>query len=660
MILARADAYPDALGAAPLAKLLKAPVILTQPGSLPASVKAKLSAKQTKKVIILGGTGAVSSAVETEITGLGITTERIAGVNRYQTSLKIAQQTIALSGGKALPLLVATGRNFPDALAAGAAAAHTGAGFLLADTPLSPETLTLIQAAPSVTAIGGPAERTLSQAGVQHASIAGKDRFDTAAQIAAKFFPAPKGAYIATGVDFPDALAASAAAGLNGTPILLTQPQALPSTTKAWLDANKSLTATTIIGGTGAVSPEAVKQISGETTPTPDKNKDKKDKDKPSTSSSGSSGGYSGFSGGSSSSGSGDSSGGGSTPAPKPTETTTPTPTPSTSPTPSPSSSPAPGNTEEPVTVPTNSGLRKCLYSEKKTEAGEWWLSFDDLNNKFDTVEAISCRGIIENIDGVKVFVNAHDLSFLDASIKSLPKEIGQLQNLHTLNLGGNQLTSIPTEILQLQNLQALNLGENQLTSFPKEILQLQNLQHLYLGGNQLTSIPKEISQLQNLQHLYLGGNQLTSFPKEISQLQNLTSLDLGENQLTSFPKEIGQLQNLQTLNLWRNQLTSFPTEILQLQNLQHLVLRDNKLTSIPTEISQLKNLQYLYLEDNKLTSIPKEISQLQNLQYLNLRDNPGFDGNTELWNLPPQTQVEPGINCNADGAQCKSPKPSN
>ena len=489
VILARADAYPDALGAAPLAKLLKAPVILTQPGSLPASVKAKLSAKQTKKVIILGGTGAVSSAVETEITGLGITTERIAGVNRYQTSLKIAQQTIALSGGKALPLLVATGRNFPDALAAGAAAAHTGAGFLLADTPLSPETLALIQGAPSVTAIGGPAERTLSQAGVQHASIAGKDRFDTAAQIAAKFFPAPKGAYIATGVDFPDALAASAAAGLNGTPILLTQPQALPSTTKAWLDANKSLTATTIIGGTGAVSPEAVKQISGD-----------------------------------------------STPAPKPTETTTPTP--------SPSSSPAPGNTEGSVTVPTNSGLRKCLYREKKTEAGEW-LSFDDLNNKFDTVEAISCRGIIENIDGVKVFVNAHDLSFLDASIKSFPTEILQLQNLQTLNLGGNQLTSIPTEISQLQNLQTLNLE----------------------------------------------GNQLTSIPKEILQLQNLTDLNLRKNQLTSIPKEIGQLKNLQTLNL---------------------------------------------------------------------RDNPGFDGNTELWNLPPQTQVEPGINCNADGAQCKSPKPSN
>ena len=262
IILARADAYPDALGAAPLAKLLKAPIVLTQPGSLPASVKTKLDAKQVKKVIILGGTNAVNTTVETEITSLGITVERIAGANRYETSARIAQQTIALSGGKTLPLLVATGKNFPDALTAGAAAAHAGAGFLLADTPLSAETLQLIRFAPSVTAIGGPAVQTLVREGIKHTPVYGKDRFDTATQIADRFFPTPKGAYVATGANFPDALAASAAAGMEDTPILLTTPHELSATTKTWLTAHKGLLSkTVIIGGTSAVSPKTETQI---------------------------------------------------------------------------------------------------------------------------------------------------------------------------------------------------------------------------------------------------------------------------------------------------------------------------------------------------------------------------------------------------------------
>lgn len=262
IILARADAYPDALGAAPLAKLLKAPIVLTQPGSLPASVKTKLDAKQVKKVIILGGTNAVNTTVETEITSLGITVERIAGANRYETSARIAQQTIALSGGKTLPLLVATGKNFPDALTAGGAAAHAGAGFLLADTPLSAETLQLIRSAPSVTAIGGPAVQTLVREGIKHTPVYGKDRFDTATQIADRFFPTPKGAYVATGANFPDALAASAAAGMEDTPILLTTPHELSATTKTWLTAHKGLLSkAVIIGGTSAVSPKTETQI---------------------------------------------------------------------------------------------------------------------------------------------------------------------------------------------------------------------------------------------------------------------------------------------------------------------------------------------------------------------------------------------------------------
>ncbi|EKR90418.1 leucine rich repeat protein, partial [Leptospira santarosai str. CBC379] len=81
---------------------------------------------------------------------------------------------------------------------------------------------------------------------------------------------------------------------------------------------------------------------------------------------------------------------------------------------------------------------------------------------------------------------------------------------------GGNKLTTLPKEIGNLQNLQDLNLNSNQFTTLPKEIWNLQKLQKLSLGRNQLTTLPEEIWNLQNLKTLDLEGNQLATLPEEI------------------------------------------------------------------------------------------------------------------------------------------------
>ena len=70
-----------------------------------------------------------------------------------------------------------------------------------------------------------------------------------------------------------------------------------------------------------------------------------------------------------------------------------------------------------------------------------------------------------------------------------------------------------------------LTLSDLELTSVPKELGQLNNLTYLDLSQNQLTSVPKELGQLNNLTYLDLSQNQLTSVPKELGQLNNLTSL---------------------------------------------------------------------------------------------------------------------------------------
>ncbi|MBE6758940.1 MAG: cell wall-binding repeat-containing protein, partial [Ruminococcaceae bacterium] len=70
-----------------------------------------------KNGVLLGGTGAVSEAGETSLTKLEMTIERVYGKTRYTTSQEINKKYAALFTGK--KMAVATGENFPDALAGG-------------------------------------------------------------------------------------------------------------------------------------------------------------------------------------------------------------------------------------------------------------------------------------------------------------------------------------------------------------------------------------------------------------------------------------------------------------------------------------------------------------------------------------------------------------
>jgi len=86
VVLARADTYPDALSGGPLAAKVGGPLLLTSSTSLPSAVQAEMIRVLPKggTVYILGGTSAVSTGVETTITGLGFAVQRLAGVSRVK------------------------------------------------------------------------------------------------------------------------------------------------------------------------------------------------------------------------------------------------------------------------------------------------------------------------------------------------------------------------------------------------------------------------------------------------------------------------------------------------------------------------------------------------------------------------------------------------
>ncbi|MYL31569.1 hypothetical protein GLW03_17255 [Halobacillus halophilus] len=92
--------------------------------------------------------------------------------------------------------------------------------------------------------------------------IAGKDRYETSAFIAARSSGgmAVEHVVLATGQDFPDALAGSPLASMYAAPILLTKQNALPEITKSALQVLNTKSVT-ILGGTGAVSKQAEKTL---------------------------------------------------------------------------------------------------------------------------------------------------------------------------------------------------------------------------------------------------------------------------------------------------------------------------------------------------------------------------------------------------------------
>ena len=115
--------FPDALAGAFLAgtETGGAPILLTDPRALPDTTKTALHDLHAGKVLVLGGTAAVSDDVVAELTAEGYTVTRIAGDTRYDTMKQLIDQRVAAIGvvdGKKTAIL-ATGENFPDALGAG-------------------------------------------------------------------------------------------------------------------------------------------------------------------------------------------------------------------------------------------------------------------------------------------------------------------------------------------------------------------------------------------------------------------------------------------------------------------------------------------------------------------------------------------------------------
>ncbi|MEQ8154575.1 MAG: cell wall-binding repeat-containing protein [Clostridiaceae bacterium] len=127
-VLTTAYNYPDALAVDPYAAMNGIPILYTDPAILTPSSENWIVSHGIQKVIITGGTGAVSKDIQDKLTNKGIQTQRISGADRYETALNIVK-TFQSSFQNSVALT--TGEDFPDALAGGVLAAKNKTPILL-------------------------------------------------------------------------------------------------------------------------------------------------------------------------------------------------------------------------------------------------------------------------------------------------------------------------------------------------------------------------------------------------------------------------------------------------------------------------------------------------------------------------------------------------
>lgn len=131
--------FADALAGGSAAAANGAPILLTRSDRLSTATTARLRTMAPDRVVVLGGTIAVSDAVVAQVrsTVPGAVVERVSGADRYGTSREVVRRFWPGGSDQAF---VATGSAFPDALSAVPPAAANGAPVVLSRPTCVPTT----------------------------------------------------------------------------------------------------------------------------------------------------------------------------------------------------------------------------------------------------------------------------------------------------------------------------------------------------------------------------------------------------------------------------------------------------------------------------------------------------------------------------------------
>lgn len=300
VVITSGSSPADALSGGLLASAIDGPMVLSGPAGLSADVKAEIS-RVIRPVVyydgdpvtiyILGGTGAVPSAVESQLLALpevaagikdgNLEIVRLAGQNRYETAALVAEAVDDVAGVSGTAYIVG-GTAWADGVAVGAPSAYMGSPVLLtAQQMLSAETSQAISdlGITSAYIIGGEGvvsadveEELISILGEPNVDrVFGDSRYTTALAVAehgVSLGLSSDRMILVSGENWPDALVAapmvyqwSDDGGVYG-PVLLTTPSVLsPAVVQFVEDHGQPQSLCYVVGGTGVVSDTVLNQF---------------------------------------------------------------------------------------------------------------------------------------------------------------------------------------------------------------------------------------------------------------------------------------------------------------------------------------------------------------------------------------------------------------
>lgn len=231
-VIATGANYPDALAASGLCGVYDAPLLLTPSASLPSGLLAELERLGVWRVLLVGGTSAISPGVQSALSSAGYTVARFPGANRYDTAAGVARHVLARTGGH--EVFVVRGDDFADALAVSPWAYWYQVPVLLAQPSALPgetERVLLDYPIEFAVVVGGTSAISVPVANRLPVDdwdrVYGSTRYTTPVALAEVFGMPLRPHYalgVATGTGFADALGGGVACGSWGSPLMLTRP----------------------------------------------------------------------------------------------------------------------------------------------------------------------------------------------------------------------------------------------------------------------------------------------------------------------------------------------------------------------------------------------------------------------------------------------------
>lgn len=270
VIIARGDqagGFTDGLASSVLAGVLNAPVLLTDPDTLPDAVINIITDLGATEVVVLGGSKAISVQVVAALERLGLSVKRIGGKDRFETAALIAEEAIT-RGATADYVFVVNGFATADSLLAAPAAFRNGAPILLITGNTIPEaTANMLEKLDisRVYIVGGPAvisnsvENRLGSL-IGTCRLGGANRYATSVAFAKALFAGFSDAMVTGGRD--ENLADSIGSCIFGLPVLYVRPNTIPGGIYSYLKTMvTALSHIRIIGGSAAVGREVGDQL---------------------------------------------------------------------------------------------------------------------------------------------------------------------------------------------------------------------------------------------------------------------------------------------------------------------------------------------------------------------------------------------------------------